>query len=156
MGRRKLPYKEGDWFAVPLDDGGYALGLAARVSRGGIVLGYFFSPRYENVPSAADSFGLTPSNAIDVCMFGDLGLLHGKWPVICQSPQWRRDAWPLPEFGRFELMDHTVAYRTAYDENDLSQFTSETRVSPEEAHCLPDDCLHGYLALESHLNALLA
>ena len=35
MARRKLPYDEGDWAAVPLEGGGYALGLIARMDRGG-------------------------------------------------------------------------------------------------------------------------
>ena len=42
----KASYREGDWFAVPLRDGGYAAGLIARANPKGVLLGYFFG----NIP----------------------------------------------------------------------------------------------------------
>ncbi len=48
---RKLPYKEGDWFAVPLRDGGFALGVVARMDGKGAVIAYLFGPRSEALPS---------------------------------------------------------------------------------------------------------
>src|SRR5213592_3499242 len=50
MAPRKLPYREGDVFAVPLQDGAYGIGVVARMDREGAVLGYFFDRRYESVP----------------------------------------------------------------------------------------------------------
>jgi hypothetical protein len=48
---RKKLYKEGDWFAVPIESG-YVLGRIARVGkRGGILLGYFFEPLFLSPPS---------------------------------------------------------------------------------------------------------
>ena len=38
---RKLPYSEGDVFAVPLPDGGYGVGVVTRMDGKGSVLGYF-------------------------------------------------------------------------------------------------------------------
>src|SRR5262249_58700798 len=43
-------YREGDWFAVPLGDGRYVLGRIARHHRA-TVLGYFFKPAYDHVPT---------------------------------------------------------------------------------------------------------
>ena len=43
----------GEWFLVPLVDGGYSLGLAARV-RKLFVVGYFFPKVYLDAPSIAE------------------------------------------------------------------------------------------------------
>src|SRR5688500_15207999 len=94
--RCSLPYREGDWFAVPLRTGGYALGLAARSNRRGIVLGYFVGPRSTQLPTVEQTQGLAAGNAVYVGMFGDLGLLHGEWPVIGQGTGFSRADWPLP------------------------------------------------------------
>jgi hypothetical protein len=39
------PCEEGDLFAVPLRDGGYGIGVVARVGRRGVLVGYFFGRR---------------------------------------------------------------------------------------------------------------
>ncbi|MCW3098387.1 MAG: hypothetical protein JWL77_4005 [Chthonomonadaceae bacterium] len=155
MPRRKLNYKEGDWIAVPLKDGGYALGIAARVSRGGAIFGYFFGPRYPDVPTASNTTGLLPSKAVFIGMFGDLGLLEGIWMVIRSSEPWRREEWPMPDFGRVDPMDSTYAVRTTYNEDRITEAIDERRVSPEEARSLPEDGLFGDVALELYLNRLL-
>ena len=51
MKKRKILV--GEWFLVPLADGGFALGLAARV-RKVCVLGYFFPKVYLDAPSIAE------------------------------------------------------------------------------------------------------
>ena len=58
MAKEKRRYEEGDWFAVPLQNGGYSLGLVARADGEGGVLGYFFGPRREQLPTKADTQGL--------------------------------------------------------------------------------------------------
>jgi hypothetical protein len=155
MPRRKLNYREGDWIAVPLKDGGYALGIAARVSSGGAIFGYIFSPRHPTVPTVSETKGLVPSNAVFVGMFGSLGLLEGKWKVVCSSEPWRREEWPMPDFGRVDPMDSTYAVRTTYNENRITEAIAERRVSPAEARSLPEDSLFGDVALELYLNRLL-
>ena len=156
MPKKKLPYKEGDWFAVPLQDGGYALGLAARVSRGGAILGYFFGPRHETVPTVEDTQGLTSKDAIYIGVFGDLGLLYGEWSIVHRPDAWQRDPWPMPEFGRVDSIDATIAFRTAYNENRLTEAIRETRVSPEEARSLPKDSSLGSEGVALHLGRLLS
>ena len=155
MPRRKINYKEGDWIALPLKGGGYALGIAARVWRGGAIFGYFFGPRHADVPAASETAGLMPSDAVLVCKFGDLGLLEGKWTVVCRSEDWRREGWPLPDFGRLDPMDPTYAVRVTYNEDCIAESIEERHVPPEEARSLPKDGLYGYVALELFLNRLL-
>ena len=104
MRRRRLPYCEGDWFAVPLRDTGYATGLVARADRRGGLLGYFFGPRRESPASLEDLQMLTPSDAILVGQFGDLGLLRGAWPIIGSAGAWDRAAWPMPLFARTDVV----------------------------------------------------
>jgi len=87
----KLPYREGTWFAVPLQEGGFAAGLVARTtSRGRVILCYFFGPRQESVPILAEVEGLQPSGAIRALRVGDLGLIQGDWPIVGQSAAWYR------------------------------------------------------------------
>jgi len=147
----QLPYKEGDWLAVPLRDGGYALGLAARVTGDGGVLGYFFGPRRRKLPAAEDTGGLSAEEAILVAMFGDPGLLNGTWPVLPRTTDWDRDAWPMPVFGS---VSGGGATRREYDESTFA-LRSMLPASPEEARHLPKDYTYGYVALEIRLNQLL-
>ena len=95
-------YEEGDWFAVPLRDGGFGVGVAARSDRSGVVVGYFFAPRRSKVPGLDEVSDLSPDEALLVRMFGDLSLVSGEWPVIGRSDSWDRGDWPLPVFGRRE------------------------------------------------------
>ena len=94
--------REGDWFAVPLRTGGYALGVVARKGKGGILLGYFFGPRRERVPTIEDAHDLTPDDAVLVERFGHLGLRDRRWPLLGPRATWRREDWPMPKFGRLE------------------------------------------------------
>ena len=38
MPRIKFPYKEGDWFMLPLEDKGFAIGIIARENKGEVIL----------------------------------------------------------------------------------------------------------------------
>lgn len=159
MPRRKLPYKEGDWFAVPLRSKGYALGLVARMNGKGIVLGYFFGPLYKQSPTERDTLELSSKDAVLVCQFGDLGFVEGKWYIIYRPDEggWRREEWPLPAFGRIvPVQGALLAFRTEYDEDDINHVIREVPVSIEEAHQLPNNALYGDIAVEIVLTKLLS
>ena len=155
MPRKKLPYKEGDWFAVPLKQGGYALGLAARVTSGGGILGYFFAPRHDTIPVVEDTQGLRADDAIFIGKFGDLGLLNDEWPIVYKPTECERTPWPMPAFGRVDGMEPSVAFRTVYNENSINEALREDRVAPEVAKALPEDGVFGYVALELWVGRLL-
>jgi Immunity protein 26 len=59
-------YSEGDWFAIPLRGGGFATGLIARMMphREGVLLGYFFGPRRDKVPTLDELRDLSTPDAI--------------------------------------------------------------------------------------------
>ena len=103
----KRNYHEGDWFAVPLGQGGYALGIIARTSQLGVLLGYFFGPRRTELPTLDDVTGLRPDAAVWITRFTDHGLRGRRrsgilWPILGRLADWDRSTWPLPVFARLD------------------------------------------------------
>ncbi|HPW55965.1 MAG TPA: Imm26 family immunity protein [Thermoanaerobaculaceae bacterium] len=151
---RKLPYKEGDWFAVPLRDGGFALGVVARMDGKGAVIAYLFGPRSEALPSLEAVGSKRATDAVLVANTGDLGLLRGEWPVLGKVDPWEREAWPVPVFVRRSVVSNTPK-KVIYREPD---FNIEAEILPcteEEARQLPKDGILGYGAVEIRLTTLL-
>jgi hypothetical protein len=155
MAQQEIPYHEGDLFAVPMRDGGYAIGLVARMNGEGPVLGYFFGGRYDHVPDAAELRGHSTDEAIFAKIFGDLGLIRGAWPVAGRLPGWRRDDWPMPAFGRREPLTGRC-FRVEYADDDPASLQGEMPISPEELEHLPEDGLAGVGFIETPLSWLLS
>jgi Immunity protein 26 len=149
-------YNEGDWFAVPLQDGGFAVGVIARAMprKEGVLLGYFFGPRRQAVPKLEELSGLSASGAVLVEMFGDLGLIRGMWPLLGRVTGWDRSAWPTPAFGRFEELTGR-AFKVIYDDTNPNRVVREERIDPSELADLPQDGLSGAEAVEIVLTSLL-
>lgn len=103
---KQTPYQEGDWFAVPLEGGTYAVGILARVPQlkkhRYNLFAYFFGPKLKNIPSLAEPTSFKPSDSIyyAVC-FGVTGLMSGEWPIIGRFEDWNRTKWPLPLMSAF-------------------------------------------------------
>lgn len=155
MPRRRLPYRDGDWFAVPLRDGhGYGVGIVARHDGRGGVIGYLFDHRSEKVPTLEEVSGFRPSEAIRVMRFGDLGLVKGQWPVLGQRGEWQPDEWPIPDFGRREPTGR--AFRVIYSADDLRGPVREEPITDSACDKLPRDALSGSGAVERVLTELLA
>ena len=162
-GRRgRLPYIEGDWFAVPLRDGGWAAGRVARMpprpKRGIHLLGYFFGPRRDRVPTLDEIMGLEPEAAISVERFHDLGLVEGRWPVLGGGgPGWagERDRWPMPAFG-FHVETLGRYYRREYPDDPRQPMLCQVRTTPEAYARLPRDGFAFVWAVEIRLTHLLA
>jgi immunity protein 26 of polymorphic toxin system len=147
-------YHEGDWFAVPLRSGGYAVGIVARVNPDGVLLGYFFGPRRAAVPSVQDVTRLSPGDAVLVGKFGHLGLKKGTWPVLGRAPGWDRAKWPMPSFVRFEELTGR-SFRVFYDDNDPNRLLREEQVTPGVTEQGPRDGLMGAGYVEKALTSLL-
>lgn len=156
MPRIKLPYKEGDWIIVPLEEGGYAVGRIARSRPGGkVLLGYFFGPKLEKIPNESEINHLNPEDAIDITQFGDLGLIEGEWPVIGNSDEWDRSLWPMPSFIRVDVMSGK-ARKIEYSEDDLLYEIRDEPATPEEVKKYPKDRVCGSGAVEIRLTLLLS
>lgn len=151
MGNKKLPYREGDWFGVPLESDGFALGRIARHDRSGVVLGYFFGPRRVRLPDLDELRTVNAKRAFWVQQFGDLHLLEGKWPII-PSAEWARSEWPVPVFGRVDATGE-MAWRVSYSD-ELAEL-DETPCPVADAKLLPRNSLAGAAAIETIMSAVL-
>ena len=150
----KVTYREGDWFAVPLRDGGFAVGVIARTNPDGVLVGYFFAPKRESLPSIDDLSDLKPGDAFMVRKFGHLGLTKGKWSVIGRLPGWERKDWPMPVFVRYEELTGR-SFKVFYDDNDPNKLVREEEVDPGVGEHGPRDGLLGAVAVEKLLTSQL-
>ena len=131
-------YREGEWFAIPLRRGGYALGLVARrPRRGTVVLGYFFGPARKSLPTAEELAKIRAEQVQLVCRIKDAPLHRGVWPVIGRHPHWRRKDWPMPAFYRREGLSGR-GIRIEYDGDNLTTPAREVEAGVAESS-LPED-----------------
>ncbi len=149
-----LPYREGSWFAVPLQGGGYAVGLVARTAPSGrIILAYMFGPKRTALPSLAELASLRASDAVRRLRTGDMGLINERWPVIGDAPSWDRHAWPMPSFiRRADALKR--AWRATYSDADPAKLEREESV-PYDTEGLESDSLYGYGSTELLMSKLL-
>jgi hypothetical protein len=150
-------YREGDWFAVPLRRGGFAAVIIARAMprNEGVLLGYFFGPMRESVPTLDELSPLSASGAVLVERFGDLGILDVTWTLVGHTDRWDRSAWPTPAFGRFEELTGR-AFKVTYDDADPNTLLCEERIDPHELARMPKDGLSGAGAVERILTRLVS
>ena len=137
----KINYQEGDWFAVPLE-GGYAVGIVARSNPRAALLGYFFGPRRDEIPSLDELGGLRADSAILIGLFRHLGLKHGDWPILGQLEVWNRESWPMPVFVRHEELTGR-SFRVIYDDDDPGRLVREELIPPGSGVQGPRDGLMG-------------
>jgi hypothetical protein len=151
----RVRYREGDWFAVPLRDGGYSGGLIARTNPGGVLLGYLFGPLRSEIPELEDVAGLRPGDAVLIGKFGHLGIVQGKWPLLGRVDGWGPagavDAGVRPLRGA----DRAV-FPVFYDDDDPNRVLHEELVAPGEAEQAPKDGMMGAGFAEGALTRLLA
>ena len=153
MGKKRgQRYQEGTWFAVPLSNGGFAVGVVARTDGRGIVFGYFFGPQTAEPVALKETENLGPERAIWKAQFGDLGLIKGAWPIIGLDENWTRAKWPLVEFYRTDSISGAVTKVTYSDS--LSE-VSKTPVAAQEATGRCRDSLSGSGSIEYVLSDLL-
>ncbi|GAB5079154.1 immunity 26/phosphotriesterase HocA family protein [Arthrobacter sp. AD-310] len=151
---KRPAYGEGDWFCVPLRTGGFGLGLIARATSSGILLGYFFGPRTWRQPNEDSFRGLTKTDAVLVARFGDLSLKQGEWLIIGKDTKWDRGEWPVPIFTRSEQLSGRT-YQVFYGENELAR-PAEERLLADASTDSPPDLLYGAGAVEKALTRLLS
>ena len=151
---RKIKYKESDILLLPLENGGFARGVIARMDGRGIVFGYFFGPTIHNPDQFPMELDLVPDKAILVCQFGDYGLVNEVWKVVGHINEWSREVWVLPKFIRWNRID-PIGFITEYD--DCLNEVGETMIrdKSEAPNGLPKDTLMGSEVVEHRLTLLL-
>jgi len=153
--RKRLPYNEGTWFAVPLANGGYSLGLVARAPvEGRVLYGYFFGPRRIKVPTLSEIRHLKSDDALKISFFGDLALMKGTWPVIGRIEPWNRDSWPMREFLRTDSISGQK-YKVQYSDDGTNRELGILPSTSDEVDRLPKDGVAGTGVIESTLDSLL-
>jgi hypothetical protein len=150
--KKQIP--EGTWFAVPLRSRGYALGVVARTSGTGIMIGYFFGKVWDQPPTLEEVKDFNPATAVRILQFGHLGLIDGTWPIIGRDDSWRREEWPIPEYVRRDELSRK-AWKVRYSDSDPSVIVSETRTDYDVAG-LERDALCGSGSVEIQLTRLLS
>jgi hypothetical protein len=105
-------YGAGDWFAIPLRFGLFAVGRAAAVDRRGIILGYFFARFFERLPSGTDMLALSPGDAEIIGVCDEHGLRSGEWPVIATARADDPRPWGIPVFRSYEPVSGTMRWTT--------------------------------------------
>lgn len=151
----KLPYKEGTWFAVPLREGGFAVGVVARATeKGKILLCYFFGPRRMSVPTLEEVESLNSQDAIRKLQVGDLSLINGEWPIIGHSNAWKRADWSMPVFIRRDILRPPRAWLVYRSDTDPNVVVRE-EPAPHEQKGFENDSLSGAGAAEIVLSKML-
>ena len=154
-------YGAGDAFAVPLRDGGFAVGVIARATAAGTLFGYFFAPRHENFPSSDVTRKLISTEAVLVGKFGHLGLsrgptaTNGRWQIIGSISGWDERQWPLPAFVRPDPI-RGGSFLVTYDDADLLSEREVKYFPPGVELEGPADGLMGAGLVEIRLTRLLA
>jgi hypothetical protein len=149
--KKKINYREGTCFFVPLRNGGFARGIVARCDGGGRLFAYFFGPKLKE---PANGFAdLSPDDAVLAGICGDPGLLEGEWPQAGELGDWQRARWPFPPLFR-EDEPAGKAWLSYYDEDSLD-FVREESAPPDSRHAYPYDRLMGYGSVEIRLTKLL-
>lgn len=151
----KVAAREGEWFAVPLRDDGFAAGIVARGNRRGVLLGYFFGPRLPSVPPLPEVSALTAEQAVLVGRFSDLRIRDGRWPLLGRSSPWDRRLWPSPAFIRYEELTGRT-FHVYYDDADPHRVVRRAQVAPGIAEQGPTDGLMGAGFVEIRLTRLLS
>ena len=151
----RLKYAIGDWFAVPLRQAGFAVGVVARAHpRSGVLFGYFFGPRRPDPPRLDDVAHLTASDAVLICKFGHLGLQDKEWPNLGHTENWDPQEWPMPAFIRHEQLTGRIL-RTIYADDDPSRVIRQERILAADSDRGPEDVLKGSGSVEIALTKLL-
>jgi hypothetical protein len=131
----KRPYKEGDWFRIPLDSACDAVGLIARACRSRL-FGYFFAVPADATPSHDELRSLRLQDAATCALFGGAAIEDARWPLIATSLRFDREAWPFPQFASRGAFGRTWSLRV-YDPQTMQ--TVATQPSSEaDAAGLPD------------------
>ena len=122
------------WFAVPIFGHGYIIGRVTCVYSL-MMIGFYFGPLREDVPSLDEVKALRPKDAFTYYVCGDNGLReNGDYVVLGGHEEFDPRGWPSPEFGFTDHLDRAWAVR--HDEN-LQPIVPFRRLRRWPRHRLP-------------------
>lgn len=147
---KRLKYEEGDVFAVPLQQGGFVLGVVARIDRSFGFIGYFYPTVWSTIPETTEGLELSPEQAKWVKQVGHRGIKEGRWKIIGRVPGWSRETWPNPEFFRSPWPGAHCKLKYHDDQHWKDLYL--IRIRPEEATDLPEDGSMHHMGFETYLS----
>jgi hypothetical protein len=124
-------YAAGDWFAIPLRFGLFAVGRAVAVDARGAILGYFFGRFFERLPGISDVLTLTPGQAEIIGVCDQHGLRSGEWPLIDPALAGDPRSWSIPIFRTIEPATGEMRWKTYAAANLMAEIAFERE--PAEA-----------------------
>lgn len=129
--RAEHSVKPGDWFGIPLPDGTWSPGHAARVIRDGDgLLLYAFAPA-DHLPTLSQCSALSPAEAVAALVCSSYGIQTGEWPLI-GSTEIDQARWPVPEFEVTKPMGGKEVPFAEILTPDLSATSSSWEIPPNE------------------------
>jgi hypothetical protein len=152
---QKVKYRAGDWFGVPLESGGWAIGIIARKDKHGGIIAYFFGPPLAELPKSTEHLDkLHHTQAVWRAQVGLVGLMWGTWPILGRHAHWNREPFPNPWFGWIDTSGRH-AHRVQYlDDNFYEAIEEDCPVA--EAVQLPKRSVPMHGAVEWALGEILA
>lgn len=126
--RRPRPV-EGEWYAVPLPDGSFAL-LVVAFFDGGHFAGFYFGPPAPSKDDLRQRPGVDPENAVLVALTEMSGITTGRWPALGRRSD-DVESWELPEFVGKEGSTDEYLYRL--EPRQYSWYTSRRRRPPDDS-----------------------
>lgn len=147
-------YKKGDAFAVPLENGGFAIGVAARtIPRGHTFLAYFFGPRRPSIPRLDELADLTYRDNLTAALCSDLGLINEEWTILGNISNWHDSEWPIPAF-KWMNPERTQAKLVKYEISRNFNRISQTDC-PLDLQGYPEEGFWGYIYAQEKLDMML-
>lgn len=147
-----MTHSEGDIFAVPLEQGGFGVGVIARMGRN-MILAYFLDIQLDSHDAWRSSARPRKEMAVWIAFVGDLKLSDGRWPLLGRVQPWKRSDWPVPEFARREEFTGR-SYRVIYGDG-IDSRPVEILADLQEILGLPEDGPAGAGFVEERLSQLL-
>lgn len=139
----KRPYREGDWFAVPLGDGRFAAGIVTHGTRKAIY-GSFFGPARAAIPRLEELVALRPADALWSGRFSDRAIVQQRWPAIGAQPRFVRSDWgfaqsaPAAGPGLMERRLAALAEGAKFEPARLSVRDVRSPIEPQAFDGIPD------------------
>lgn len=148
----KTSYAAGDIVLIPFDTGFFCPGVVgARSGRSHVITCFIFSPCSTN--KLTDCTSLSACKSKFVTRTSGKAIEQGHWKKIGRIDNWCANDWAVRHFRRRPI-GSDLAIRVTYDPKNPRKCLSE-EIDTDPFEPLPDETLHGWLALEQILHRLI-
>lgn len=145
--------RAGDWFAIPLEGEAVALGYAAVVTPGDLIMAYLFAV---DAGALEDRVWqrLGPEDALTAVVTGVRGLTSGHWRHLAHAEP--ADSWPDPEFERETPTAHGARLHAVAKAANLVNDRTSVEIPAAEKGRRPPDRVFGFKNVAPFVQQLIA